>query len=119
MIADIPSQDQSPIVSPPPFLPGPVPDRTRWAGWDRWRRTRRDFVPAPAITMDAYQRMTPRQRRLHDLYRLATHSNLLIQETPMSTQVTWRLRALIVDNVFDQGPDTRPGMMANGGACQG
>jgi hypothetical protein len=33
--------------------------------------------------------MTPRQRRLHDLHRIATHSNLLIQETPMSAFVSW------------------------------
>ena len=30
------------------FLPGPIPDRTVWAGWDRWRLTRRGFViPQP------------------------------------------------------------------------
>ena len=101
------------------FLPGPVCDRTRWTGWDRWRRTRGDFIPAPMTTLDSYQRMSPRQRRIYDLHRLATHSNLIIQETPMSAQIAWRLRALIEDNALAQGPDTRPGMMINGGACQG
>jgi AAA domain len=101
------------------FLPGPIPDRTVWAGWDRWRLTRRGFVPAPVITAADHARMTPRQRRLHDLHRIATHSNLLIQETPMSAFVSWKIRALIEDNAFNHGPDTRPGIMLNGGGCQG
>ena len=105
--------------SPALFLPGPVPDRTVWAGWNHWRLTRRNFVPAPVLTAGAYARMTPRQRRLHDLHRIATHSNLLIQETPMSDFVSWKIRALIEDNAFNHGPDTRPGVMINGGGCQG
>ena len=39
--------------------------------------------------------MTPRQRRLHDLHRVATHSNLAIQETPMSAFVSRTMRSLI------------------------
>jgi hypothetical protein len=117
MTADPGTRAQPPEALP--FLPGPVPDRTRWAGWDHWRRTRGNFAPAPLLALDSYQRMSPSQRRLHDLHRLATHSNLQIQETPMSSLVAWRLRALIEDNAFGQGPDTRPGMMVNGGACQG
>jgi len=105
--------------SPALFLPGPVPDRTVWAGWNHWRLTRRNFVPAPILTAGAYARMTLRQRRLHDLHRIATHSNLLIQETPMSAFVSWKVRALIEDNAFNHGPDTRPGVMINGGGCQG
>ncbi len=101
------------------FLPGPIPDRTVWAGWDRWRLTRRGFVPAPVIAAEDHARMTARQRRLHDLHRIATHSNLLIQETPMSAFVSWKIRALIEDNAFNHGPDTRPGIMLNGGGCQG
>jgi len=101
------------------FLPGPVPDRTVWEGWNRWRLTRRDFVPAPVISAEDHARMTPRQQRLHDLHRIATHSNLLIQETPMSAYVSWKVRALIEDNAFNHGPDTRPGVMINGGGCQG
>jgi hypothetical protein len=101
------------------FLPGPIPDRTIWSGWDLFRRTRRDFVPAPGITLAAYEQMSARGRRVYDLHRIATHSNLEIQETPMSTHVAWRLRALIEDNAFDHGPGTRPGAMLNGGGCQG
>ncbi len=63
--------------------------------------------------------MTPRQRRLHDLHRVATHSNLAIQETPMSAFVSRTMRSLIETNAFCRGPDTRPGLMVNGGACQG
>jgi hypothetical protein len=106
-------------VRPATFLPGPVPDRETLEGWTRWRLTRRDFVPAPMITADEHARMTPRQRRLHDLHRVATHSNLAIQETPMSDWVSRKMRSLIETNAFCQGPDTRPGLMVNGGGCQG
>jgi len=104
---------------PASFLPGPVPDRTTWEGWNRWRLTRRDFVPAPAVTAEEHARMTPRQQRLHDLHRIATHSNLAIQETPMSAYVSRRMRSLVEVNAFCRGPETRPGLMVNGGGCQG
>ncbi len=104
---------------PAAFLPGPVPDRESLQGWTRWRLTRRDFVPAPVITAAEHARMTPRQRRLHDLHRVATHSNLAIQETPMSAWVSRKMRSLIETSAFCQGPDTRPGLMVNGGGCQG
>jgi hypothetical protein len=104
---------------PASFLPGPVPDRETLDGWTRWRLTRRDFVPAPVVTAAEHARMTPRQRRLHDLHRVATHSNLAIQETPMSAFASRKMRSLIEINAFCQGPDTRPGLMINGGGCQG
>jgi hypothetical protein len=104
---------------PASFLPGPVPDRTVLEDWTKWRMTRRDFVPAPVITAEEHARMTPRQRRLHDLHRVATHSNLAIQETPMSAFVSRKMRSLIETNAFCRGPDTRPGLMVNGGGCQG
>ncbi|SEH02385.1 AAA domain-containing protein [Nonomuraea solani] len=106
-------------AKPAMFLPGPVPDRTIWSGWDRFRRTRHDFVPAPRITLKAFEDMSSRQQRVHNLHRVATHSNLAIQETPMSAHVAWKLRALIEDNALNHGPDTRPGAMLNGGGCQG
>jgi hypothetical protein len=109
----------SPAVHPASFLPGPVPDRTTWKGWNRWRLTRRHFVPAPVVSASEHARMTPRQRRLHDLHRMATHSNLLIQQTPMSAYVSRKIRSLIESNALCRGPDTRPGLMVNGGGCQG
>jgi hypothetical protein len=101
------------------FLPGPVPDRETWEGWTRWRLTRRDFGPAPVVTAGQHAAMTARQQRLHDLHRAATHSNLEIQETPMSAWVSRKMRSLIEVNAFCRGPDTRPGLMVNGGGCQG
>jgi hypothetical protein len=101
------------------FLPGKVPDRETWQGWTRWRLTRRDFTPAPLVTAAEHAAMTARQRRLHDLHRAATHSNLEIQDTPMSTWVSKEIRSLVEVNAFCHGPDTRPGLMVNGGACQG
>lgn len=101
------------------FLPGPVPDRETWEGWTRWRLTRRDFTPAPVVTAAGHAAMTARQRRLHDLHRAATHSNLEIQDTPMSIRVSQEVRSLVEVNAWCKGPDTRPGLMVNGGACQG
>jgi AAA domain len=101
------------------FLPGPVPDRETWEGWTRWRLTRGDFTPAPVVTAAQHAGMTARQRRLHDLHRAATHSNLAIQETPMSAWVSREMRSLVEINAFCRGPDTRPGLMVNGGGCQG
>ena len=101
------------------FLPGLTPDRETWEGWTRWRLTRRDFTPAPVVTAAQHDAMTARQRRLHDLHRAATHSNLAIQETPMSARVSTEMRSLVEVNAFCRGPDTRPGLMVNGGACQG
>ena len=82
-----------PAARPVAFLPGPVPDRETLEGWTRWRLTRRDFGPAPVITAADHAAMTPRQRRLHDLHRVATHSDLAIQETPMSAFVSRAMRS--------------------------
>jgi hypothetical protein len=101
------------------FLPGRTPARETWEDWTRWRLTRRGFTPAPVVTAAEHAAMTARQRRLHDLHRGATHSNLKIQDTPMSIWVSEELRSLVEVNAFCQGPDTRPGLMVNGGACQG
>ncbi|MGH3293715.1 MAG: AAA family ATPase [Trebonia sp.] len=101
------------------FLPGRVHDRETWEGWTRWRLTRRDFTAAPVITAGEHAAMTARQRRLHDLHRAATHSNLKILDTPMSIRVSEEVRSLVEVNAFCHGPDTRPGLMVNGGACQG
>jgi len=108
-----------PGVRPASFLPGPVPDRETWEGWTRWRLTRQDFTPAPVVTAAEHAGMTARQRRLHDLHRTATHSNLAIQVTPMSAWVSKEMRSLVEINAFCRSPDTRPGLMVNGGACQG
>lgn len=114
-------QDAESVLASLPitFLPGLIPDRTTWAGWDRWRRTRWDFQPVPLISREAYLQLQPRRRRIYDLHRLAAHSNLSIQETPMSQAVAERLRTLIENNAWDYSPDTRPGMMINGGGAQG
>jgi AAA domain len=101
------------------FLPGRVPDRVTWEGWTRWRLTRHDFTPAPLVTAGEHAAMTAKQRRLNNLHRIATHSNLKILDTPMSTRVSEEAQSLIQINAFDRSPGTRPGLMVNGGACQG
>ena len=105
--------------SPLPFLMGPASDRTTAAGWTRWRLARRSFTPAPVISPGQYSAMSPRQRHLHDLHRIATHSNLAIQETPMSAAVGGLMRRRVQANAFKSGERTRPGLMVNGGGFQG
>ena len=106
-------------TSPLPFLMGPASDRTTAEGWTRWRLTRLSFTPAPVISLGDYRAMSARQRHLHDLHRIATHSNLAIQETPMSAAVGELMRRRIQANAFKGTERTRPGLMINGGGFQG
>nr|WP_024126405.1 MULTISPECIES: AAA family ATPase [unclassified Streptomyces]AHE39024.1 Hypothetical protein pFRL3_247 [Streptomyces sp. FR1]AHE39563.1 Hypothetical protein pFRL4_330c [Streptomyces sp. F2]AHE40264.1 Hypothetical protein pFRL6_177 [Streptomyces sp. F12] len=101
------------------FLPGPPLDRTRYASWQGWRTTRGSFIPAPVMSAGEYARMTPRQRRIYDLHRLATHSSLPVQATPMSEDVAWLVRTRIEDGAFSHKAGTRTGVMVNGGGAQG
>jgi hypothetical protein len=102
-----------------PFLAGKAADRTTAAGWTRWRLGRKSFTPAPAISLGEYRAMSPRQRHLHDLHRIATHSNLAIQETPMSAVVGGLMRRRIQAGAFKGTERTRAGLMVNGGGFQG
>jgi hypothetical protein len=63
--------------------------------------------------------MSPRQRQLYDLHRIVTHSNLPIQETPMSAAVDDAMRRRIYANAIKSAERTRPGLMINGGGFQG
>ncbi|MEV6579757.1 AAA family ATPase [Streptomyces sp. NPDC051582] len=101
------------------FLPGPPVDRTRVEGWQRWVRTRDLFVPAPVLSMEQYLQLTPRRRRIHDLHRLATHSSLPLQSTPMSEAVDWLVNARIEDGAYSHKAGIRTGVMVNGGGAQG
>lgn len=108
---------RSPVV---PFtLPGPAGARETAAGWRQWRLTRHAFQPAPRLSLGSYRRLSPRRRMLHDLHRAATHANLAIQETPMSTTVSRVLWSRLQNNAFKRTPATRPGLMINGGGYQG
>ncbi len=102
-----------------PFRAGPVIDRATLEGWSRWRLTRRHFTPAPVVSLGEYKKMSPRQRQLYDLHRIATHSNLPIQETPMSAAVDDTIRRRIYANAMKSSERTRPGLMVNGGGFQG
>lgn len=101
------------------FLPGPPIDRTRVEGWQRWVRTRELFVPAPVLSMEQYLQLKPRRRRIHDLHRLATHSSLPVQSTPMSEAVAWLVKARIEDGAYSHKAGIRTGVMVNGGGAQG
>ncbi len=94
-----------------PFLPGPAIDRETATGWERWRLTRHSFVPAPRLELADYQRLSPRERRLHDLHRAATHANLPFQETPMSAAVAQIMSSRIHNNALKHKPTTRAGRL--------
>ncbi len=103
-----------------PFvLPGPPPERETAAGWQHWRQTRHDFIPAPRLDLAAWRILSPRRRTLHDLHRAATHVNLPLQHTPMSRTVGKLLRGRIENNALKGKPTTRAGVMITGGGYQG
>ena len=116
-MTDRPAGDESPVV---PFLrTGPPPDRTRWEGWQQWRRIRGTFIPAPRLSVQEYLDLSPRRRGLHDLHRTATHVNMRLQETPMSMRVSSLMRGRLQNNAVKFMPGTRDGLMVNGGGFQG
>jgi hypothetical protein len=103
-----------------PFLPvGPPPDRGRWDHWQEWRATRRGFVPAPRLSADEYQALSPRDRWMHNMHRTATHSNLRLQETPMSRVVHELILSRLQGNAVKFSPGTRDGLMISGEAFVG
>ncbi|OHV54943.1 hypothetical protein BCD48_44380 [Pseudofrankia sp. BMG5.36] len=71
------------------------------------------------MTFAQWRAMSPRQRQLHDLHRLATHANLVVQETPMSAAVSRVMMSRIRSNAIKFRPSTRAGLMVNGGGYQG
>ncbi|MGW7406825.1 AAA family ATPase [Streptomyces sp. NPDC054833] len=105
--------------NPLSFLPGPAVDRTTFEGWNRWCQTRGTFVPAPILTTQEFDRLTKRQQRIHNLHRLATHSSLPIQATPMSERVAHAVLARVEDGAFSHKAGTRGGIMVNGDGAQG
>ncbi|WP_329345567.1 AAA family ATPase [Streptomyces microflavus] len=105
--------------NPLSFLPGPAVDRTTCEGWNRWCETRDAFAPAPILTAEEYGRLTKRQNRIHDLHRLATHSSLPIQATPMSERVAHAVLARVEDGAYSHKAGTRGGIMVNGDGAQG
>ncbi|MFG2960893.1 AAA family ATPase [Streptomyces sp. NPDC048291] len=116
-MTDQPAENEGPIV---PFLRiGPPPDRTRWEGWQQWRRIRDTFIPAPRLSLRQYTDLSPRRRGLHDLHRTATHVNMRLQETPMSMRVSGLMRGRLQNNALKVEPGTRDGLMVNGGGFQG
>ncbi|MEV6247948.1 AAA family ATPase [Streptomyces sp. NPDC051742] len=103
----------------PSFLPGPPIDRTTWEGWRRWCATRQAFVPAPVLTAEEFGRKSRRQQRLYNLHRLATHSSLPIDVTPMSERAADAVLARVEDGAFSHKACTRGGIMVNGDGAQG
>jgi len=111
-----PAGDRQPAAF---VLPGAIPDRETVEGWRRWRLSRHSFIPAPRITKAEYWTLSPRRRQLHDLHRAATHANLPLQDTPMSTAVARLMRSRLQTNALKHKPTTRAGLMITGGGYQG
>lgn len=103
-----------------PFLrPGPRPDRRRVDGWRVWCETRGGFVPAPRLTPAEHAMLDPRLKRFYKLHRMATHVNLRLLDTPMSTQVTEVLTRRLENNALKWNPGTKDGVMVSAGGKQG
>ncbi|WP_441247771.1 AAA family ATPase [Kitasatospora sp. McL0602] len=90
------------------------PRRDTFPGWQHFRTTRRDFVPAPRITIDQWRTMSPADRAFHDMHRTATHVNLPLQETPMALKVSRLVNRRINNNTWKQTSPTLSGVMVNG-----
>lgn len=103
----------------PFLLPTTGAARDTIESWRNWRETRHVFVPAPRLTVQKYRLLSPRDRRIHDLHRAATHANLAIQETPMSARVTRLLSMRVESGALKRRPGARAGVMVNGGGYQG
>lgn len=103
----------------PSFLPGPPIDRTTWEGWRRWCATRNVFIPAPVLMATEFALKSKRQKRLYNLHRLATHSSLPVDVTPMSERVADAVLARVEDGAFSHKACTRGGIMVNGDGAQG
>ncbi|WP_331747859.1 AAA family ATPase (plasmid) [Streptomyces sp. NBC_00984] len=112
-----PTQDESSLAQ---FLRmGPRPDRTRHEGWQQWRLTRDAFIPAPRLSLREYDALSPRRKGLHDMHRTASHVNMRLQETPMSTKVADLMLGRLQNNAVRFAPSTLDGLMLNGGGFQG
>ncbi|MFF3663896.1 AAA family ATPase [Streptomyces olivochromogenes] len=94
-------------------------DRTTWEGWLRWCQTRKAFIPAPVLTAQEFALKSPRQKYLHNLHRIATHSSMPIEATPMSEKVAHAVRARVEEGAFSHKASTRGGIMVNGDGAQG
>jgi hypothetical protein len=103
----------------PFFLPDSPPQRDTVNGWEHWRTTRHDFVPAPRLSLTEWRLLSPRKKILHDLHRAATHANLPLLQTPMTKTVTKLLHGRVMTNALKRKPATRAGVMVTGGGYQG
>lgn len=102
-----------------PQLPRVIRSRRTFAGWQQWRADRHQFVPAPRMGQDEYDRLQARERVLYDHYRGLTNSNLPFMETPMTSEVARHLLAQIRCNARKKYATTLPGWIVNGGGFQG
>jgi Bacterial TniB protein len=101
------------------LLPGSPPLRDTAGGWERWRATRHDFVPAPRLSLAEWRLLSPRKKALHDLHRAATHANLPLLQTPMTKAVAKLLHGRVMTNALKRKSATRAGVMVTGGGYQG
>ena len=94
-------------------------DRATLRGWTRWCAVRHSFTPAPLITLNEYNKRSPREKRLYDLHRIATHGNLPILNTPMTDLVDEAIQSRLLAGAFGAPERTRPGTMVSGAGYQG
>jgi hypothetical protein len=109
----------TPTPPAPALLPVETTDRQTAAGWQRWRRARHGFTPAPRMTRAQFEQLGLRAQSLHELHRQVTHSNLPLQETPMSQTVARAMRARLWQGALKHNPRTLRGLIIDGAGCQG
>lgn len=101
------------------ILPPGAADRQTAAGWCKWRELRDSFVPAPRLTREQFDLLSPGEQDIYLLHREVTHSNFPLQETPMSQEVARVMRSRLRKGALKHQPTTRRGLIINGGGCQG
>ena len=107
-------------MADPDFRLPPHPaDRQTADGWHRWRETRHSIQLPPRYTRAEYDALPSDEQVIYDLSRGVANSNLPLQDTPMSEQVSRVMRARLNKGVMKRGPSTRRGLIINGGGCQG
>lgn len=89
------------------------------AGFRTWAAARGDLQRPPILTAAEYADLKGRDRRLYDLRRQVTNSNLGILETPMLLVTRAAMEQRIWANALSNEPGAVEGIMVNGGGAQG
>ena len=88
-------------------------------GFRAWAGGRGDMQRPPILSAAEYAELKGRDKRLYDLRRQVTNSNLGILETPMLLATRAAMEQRIWANALSNEPGAVEGIMVNGGGAQG